>query len=463
MPIDRDGLEMSGSAEAVAAYDRALAHLLRFQPEVASAAEAALAADPGCVMARALRAYVSTMSSEWSDTRSAAELVSIARASNQRERAHLEAISRWVAGDLHGAGRVLDQVLDAHPGDLLALAVGHQVDFFTGDAAGLRGRVERAKRRLDPAHPAAGFVDGMWAFGLEESGDYVRALEAGLRAVETNPDDVWGIHAVVHTYEMQGRVAEGIAFLEARRRDWMEGTFLNVHNAWHLALYELERDDVPAALAIYDSVIHHAASPGVAMEMLDGSSLLWRLHLDGASTGDRFRALADAWRAKDPSPWYVFNDLHAIMAFVGADLLDEADAVVKRLADFARMDGAIPSNHLMVVGAGLRTARALVAFGRGRYADVVEQLAPVRHHLSVFGGSHAQRDAYQRTLVEAALRSGESTLATQLLDERLEARPTSTWAWGRRARFLGQSGDLAGADDSIARREGYVASLRAVG
>lgn len=461
MATDRYGLAMSGSEAAIAHFNRGLSHLVRFQAEIVTESEAAIQADPGCVMARVFRAYVGAMSSEWPDTRAAAEFVSGAAPTNDRERAHLAAVSAWAGGDIHAAGRILDGILADHPRDLLALAVGHQVDFLTGDARNLRGRVERVRPRFSSADPDASFLDGMWSFGLEECGDYARAEEAGLRSVATNANDVWGIHAVVHTYEMQGRVALGIRYLEARRKDWREGTFLNVHNAWHLAIYLLECEEHARALAIYDEVIHNAKSAGVAMEMLDGSGLLWRLFLDGVGTGGRFDALAEAWAAKDPLPWYVFNDLHAIMALVGAGRQAEAEAVVARLEAFARGESGSVGNRVMVRGAGLAAARALAAFGRGDHREVIEQLAPVRHHLSVFGGSHAQRDAYQRTLVASALKSGERALAALLLEERLEVRPASLWAWGARVRLHEQAGEAQEARAAEATRDSHLAHHRA--
>lgn len=460
MTLDRYGLDMTGSGAAVERYDRALEHLLRFQAEVVTESEAAIAADPGCVMAKVLRAYVGVMSSEWPDTLAAGELVAGVAGTNEREKAHLCAISSWVEGDMFAAGRILDSILADHPRDVLALAVGHQVDFFTGDARNLRGRVERSRSAFTDQDPDAAFMDGMWAFGLEECGEYARSEEAGLRAVAANADDVWGIHAVVHTYEMQGRVGEGIRYLEARRKNWTEGTFMNVHSAWHLAIYLLEREDHEGALAIYDEMIHHSKSAGVAMEMLDAAGLLWRLYLDGVETGGRFETLADAWAKKDPRPWYVFNDLHAVMALVGAGRQAEAEAVAKRLEEFAGGEGGSSANRIMVRGGGLAAARALCAYGRGDDREVIDQLAPVRHHLSIFGGSHAQRDAYQRTLVTAAIRSGERALASLLLSERIDARPSSVWAWSGRARLARKVGDADRAAAAEAMRAKYVAEHR---
>jgi hypothetical protein len=166
----------------------------------------------------------------------AADAVAAGGSLTPRELGHLDAVRRWVAGDLAGAGRVLDELVVAYPQDLLAVIVGHQIDFFTGDAVSLRDRVGRVLPAWNPQDPRFAFLLGMHAFGLEESNLYGLSEETGRRAVDANPDDVWGIHAVVHTYEMQGRIPEGVEFLQERHDHWAENNFLNVHNSWHDAL-----------------------------------------------------------------------------------------------------------------------------------------------------------------------------------------------------------------------------------
>lgn len=425
---DQNGLEMGGAAGAVAAYDRALDHWLRLQPEVVECADKAMAADRGCVMARVLGGYLRLGASEGPLARRASGFVAGIEGGNDRERRHLEVIRRWSAGDWHGASRAMDAILEAWPTDVLALAVGHQLDFFLGDAENLRGRIRRALPRWDPGHPHHGFVQGMLAFGLEESGDYGAAEDAGVRAVERNPDDVWAIHAVAHVHEMQGRIDDGRRFLGQRRTQWSVGTLFNVHIAWHDALFALELDDHARALAIYDEALHHEGSEGAALELVDAAALLWRLHLDAVDVGGRWAPLADAWAGADAEPWYAFNDLHALMAMLGAGRRAEAEAIVARLEAFAGRGDPRLSLHTMLRGAGLAVARGLLAFGAEDYGAAVAWLAPVRAHLSVFGGSHAQRDVFQRTLLVAAERAGETAFARQLAGERLEARPSSAWA-----------------------------------
>ena len=362
-------------------------------------------------MALALMAYLHLMSTDADDlptARATWQTLSQLDA-NERERAHAAAIGAWLDGDWHGAAAQLDELLCTWPTDLLALMIGHQLDFFLGDAQNLRDRPTRTLRELDPDDPHSEFVRGMAAFGLEEAGHYGQALDAGLAAVEANPDDVWGIHAVVHTYEMQGRVDEGIRFLGGDGTRWESGNLFTVHNWWHLALYQLEAGRPERSLDIYDAEIHHSESAGVPIEMLDGSALLWRLMLDGVDTGDRFEALANAWVPKISGvPWYAFNDLHGVMALAGAGRHEDIRTFV---TDRERwLDTATGSNARMTADIGLPASRAILAFVEERYDDVIEELWPIRRTLAGFGGSHAQRDALHRTLLEAALRSGRYEL-----------------------------------------------------
>ena len=348
------------------------------------------------------------------------------------------------AGDWHGASRQLDALLTRWPADLLALLVGHQIDFFLGDAANLRDRVGRSRFALDPEHPHQGFVLGMQSFGLEEAGSYQQAEDAGLAALERNADDVWAVHAVVHTYEMRGMVAEGIGFLQSREADWGSGNLFTAHNWWHLAVYLLEAGRVADALAVYDAQIHNADSMGVP----------WRCSMPARSCGAscstaRTPAVASVrWpmpgrRALD-EPWYAFNDLHAVIALVGAGRLDEARPAVDRLAAFVS-HAPVMSRHSMVSDVGLPASRAVIAYAEGRDGDVVDTLLPIRGTFQRFGGSHAQRDALQRTLLESAIRSGQLDLARALVSERLSVRPTSVYGAQRLAMVRRAGGDDAGA------------------
>ncbi|WP_367038836.1 hypothetical protein [Streptomyces sp. Je 1-332] len=293
----------------------------------------------------------------------------------------------------------------------------------------------------------------MYAFGLEEAGHYGQAEEIGLRAVERHPRDVWGIHAVVHTYEMRGLFGEGIRYLDARTEDWADGNYLSVHNAWHYALYALEAGSIGQVLAVYDNTLHNEASQSVAMELLDASALLWRLLLIDIDVEPRWMALAQAWAGREVGAYYAFNDVHAVMAYVGAGRLSDAERLVKEREQWlSRADPSV-TNHAMTREIGVPVCRALIAYRQQRYANVVELLAPIRYRLNSFGGSHAQRDAIQRTLVEAAIRSGRHDLARALLSERINLRPICPYNRRARARLADRLGDTDQAATALARAE----------
>ena len=427
---------------------------MRYRPDVVDATVSLVEDEPDFAMGHALAAYLSLTSTDVPDLdgarASGGELERLAR--TDQEWAHRDAVNAWLAGDWHGAALRLDDHLIEQPDDVLALLVGHQLDFFRGDAQNLRDRVGRSLGRIDPQHPQYGFVRGMYAFGLEEAGHYDLAEAHGLAAVDANPDDVWATHAVVHVYEMRGQVETGIGFLRQHESDWTVNNMFTVHNWWHLALYLLEAGRVDDALAVYDARIHNGASAGVPLEMLDASALLWRLLLDDVPTGDRFAALADAWATRTTgTPWYVFNDVHATMALAGAGRLADARAVIDRLDRYVADAAPGPGNNIvMTAEIGLPGSRAVLAFVEGRDEDVLADLLPIRRTLQRFGGSHAQRDALQRTMLASALRSGRLELASALVSERLGTRESSVYAWNRRADLARRQGDSAAAASAAA-------------
>lgn len=445
MRVDECGYEVVGASETgVARYDEAVRSLLLFRDDLADAWEATVAEDPGFTLGNLGRAYLRCLSSEAPDAAESREILATVEAGGltDREQRHLDAAWSFATGDLNGASERLAALSVEYPLDALALAVGHQLDFFCGDAAGLRDRPGRVLRAWDEHHPLFGFVLGMHAFGLEETNLYPQAESVGMRALDLEPRDVWALHAVVHVHEMQTRIDAGLQLMDERRADWTAGNFFVVHNAWHEALFRCEAGDIDGALAIYDTTLHNDQSANVALEMLDATALLWRLHLDGIDSGGRWLPLADAWADKtEDESWYAFNDMHAVMAYVGAGRLDHARALISRLREYTASPRAGVANVAMSADVGLPVCEAMIAFGEGRYADTVAALHPIRRIVHRFGGSNAQRDVVARTLLEAAFRSGNRALADALISERLALKSASPYNRRQLARSEHTPGD----------------------
>ena len=337
---------------------------------------------------------------------------------------HAQAAALVASGRWRDGARLLEDLSAQHPRDLLALQAGHQVDFFTGDSRMLRDRIARVRPHWNDAMPGHHAVLGMHAFGLEETGDYAQAERTGRRAIELQPRDAWAWHAVAHVHEMRNAPEDGIAWLEPNAAHWSRDSFFAVHNWWHLALFKLEQDRHDEVLAMYDASIGGPGS-GVVLDMIDQSALLWRLALRGVDVGERWQSLAERWAPHAAAGNYAFNDLHAMMAFASAGRSELAAQL--REAQRVALDGN-GDNRDFTAEVGAAATRAVQAFVAGDHATVVALLRPIRSTAHRFGGSHAQRDLLDLTLVEAALRSGDRPLAAALAAERAAMRPASPLA-----------------------------------
>jgi tetratricopeptide (TPR) repeat protein len=279
--------------------------------------------------------------------------------------------------------------------------------------------------------PGYGVLLGMHAFGLEETGDYARAEEAGRRALDIDPADCWAHHAVAHVMEMQGRAQDGIGWMIAREAHWAgDDNFFKGHNWWHRALFHLDLGQAEEALALYDGPIREGRSM-VAMDMIDASALLWRLYLCGHDVAGRWQELASAWDNHADGRTYPFNDWHAVMAWLGAGRYEAVAQLI------ARWRGE-PATEAEKWGRAhaLPLVEGFAAFWRGDHNTACELLHGARSIAFAFGGSNAQRDIIDWTLAEAAMRGGHDGLAEALAQERLAMKPHSPRARTFLARAL---------------------------
>jgi tetratricopeptide (TPR) repeat protein len=237
----------------------------------------------------------------------------------------------------------------------------------------------------------------MHAFGLEEGGRYAQAEDAALAALELEPGDLRAHHARSHVLEMQGRAAEGLRWMGERAAHWNGSGASSTHLWWHLALHHLELGDARHALELYDRRIGAATMN----DLIDASALLWRLHLRGAALGERWRLLAARWAPHAEDAFCAFNDVHAMLAFVGAGRRDLQRRLLRAQRQRLAHGG---TNHGMLRAVGVPASQALAAFGQrdyGRAAALLRGLPEVSHRL---GGSHAQRGLIGLTLRAASNR-----------------------------------------------------------
>jgi hypothetical protein len=426
---DARGCPVSTTSTAALAHaEQAQWRTVAFYGDAIADLNAAIAADPGWGLAHIAKADFLLTLTEPSLVPEARALVAAAEPlmahANARERAHFAAATLCAAGRWREASALWDAVLLLHPRDLLALNSAHLFDFYRGDALSLRGRVARVLPEWPADDALWPFVLGMHAFGLEECNLHAQAEATGRRALDACPRMPWAIHAVAHVMEMQGRHAEGLEWLRSREPDWAPDNGLSVHLWWHAALFKLESLDTAAALALFDDHMAGAASV-VNLQWLDAAAMLWRLRLLGVDVGVRWQRLASDWtQPVEFAGHYAFNDCHALLALIGSGELGRAQALLE--AATARAGQGDDDNRAMAGEVGLPLMHALLAHAAGDHATAVRLLYPLRRVAHHFGGSHAQRDLIDQTLLAAACAATgdrERAAGRALLNERRLAKP----------------------------------------
>jgi tetratricopeptide (TPR) repeat protein len=435
---DRWGAPVEAAdGEAVALLDQAVEDLVALSGDPAGGADAAIALDGELALARIYRAYLSLYGTTAAGAAEADTLLKPLEAESgwalaAREAQHLAAARAWADGDWHGAARALERALVANPRDLLALKVAQDLYFFLGNRLELRDVAARVLPAWPDDDPAWGFVQGIWAFGLEENGDYRAAETAATNALARNPRDVWGVHALAHVFEMEGRHEPGVSFLSASSPDWAE-SFFAVHNWWHLGLFLLELGQTGDALALYHERVR-AAKSTEWLDVVDAAALLWRLSLYGTDVTVPARTLADDIAGLVDIPAYIFNDWHAVMTFGLAGDQVSGGRVIAANRQLTRA-----ANRRAAERAGLRLLEGFAAFAAGEPGTTVDLLIDIRPEAHAVGGSHAQRDVIDLTLIAAATRSGQAALARALVTERVARKPSA--APSARALVLANGGD----------------------
>ena len=425
MTEDAQGHRLSGAAAASGgAYDQAVRAFSLVHGDAIGLFDAAREAAPDFAMAHLGKAWVLALANDPGLLTQAGMLVETARSLslNEREQAHLAALSHLVQGARAAAVAMLDRHLMHYPFDLVAHQAAALIDGFLGRFPRVRDRSARALPLWSKDQPGYATLLAFHGFGLEEAGDYAHAEDESRAAAELEPLSFWPHHTVAHVMEMTGRPEDGLGWMVAREALWSSPDHLNqVHIWWHKGLFHLELGQYDVALALYDGPIRATQRP-VALSLTNATALLWRLDTLGCDIGERWQEQADLWEGHADGKCLVFADIHAAMA----ELRAGREALVERRLAAMRATaagGAEAAGLYRTVG--VPVVEALAAFHRGAWAEAVDRLLPVRVDLWQIGGSHAQRDVVDWTLSEAALRAGHRDIARSLAHERLATRPRS--------------------------------------
>lgn len=429
---DEGGFEITASnGTAAAALSTAITAFNGWKLGAMPQLDGALEADPGCAMAHAVRGLLLHLGRDARLTPHIGGALAAAKAASgaltPREDLYVRALEDSLAGRLTGAITAYETILATHPTDLLAQRLVQGELFWLGEMAWSAD----VSRRIAPAWnedvPGWGLHLSCRAFDLEETGQFDEAETMARQAVELDPTDVWGTHAVAHVMIMQGRFSEGVAWLEGLKDHWRETNQIALHLWWHRCLFHLELGQNDAVLEVYDAWVRNRAlplvqdTPDLYIDMQNGASMLLRLELLGIDVGGRWEELADLAGARLDDPNSPFTAAHLAAILAAAGRFDDAQTLVAHLAAFAKTEAETATLAPRIAAAALPAARAAIAHRRGDFEEVIAQLLPARRLLWQMGGSHAQRDLFYLLLADAARRTQRADVLTLVLADAEEA------------------------------------------
>ena len=452
MPItDRYGLPVTTSSTVAAErFQEGMDKLLSFSVGAEECFAAALNADEALAVAHAGAALLAVAQGDAATARVAAEKArhTVAGAT-RRERQHVEALSALIGGEAARGLDLVDEHVAEFPRD--ALLVNQ-----ASSAIGLGGRSDREQvrvaflERLAPAYGDDWWFQSALGFGYHEVDRFDESRSLSERSLQQYPGNANATHNIAHVCFETADNDGGLALLEA----WMAGydrrASFHCHLSWHLAMFALHRGRHARALEVFQRDILRAVNPRLAM--IDGSALLWRLELDHAygqhgpygehGAGGEASGLDDpsAWRtladlaARVSRPGFVFGEIHAALAYARCG--DEA--ALTKLIDGLRELHA--KGHPIAGTVALPLVQGIAAFVAGDHAGALAQLEPVEGEIHRVGGSHAQWELFEETMVACYLRLERHDDAVRLMRRRLQRRASPRdLRWLDRARTPGDA------------------------
>jgi len=340
---------------------------------------------------------------------------------SERENHYLSALTAALLGNVTAAVTHYQQISHDHPHDLFAMRIAQSELFWIGEVAWMRDISERAAPQWSAEVPGYATYLSIRSFGLEENGFYELAEKCGREAVERDPSEFWGTHAVAHVLLMQGRLADGVGWVSGLSENWSAANNIVHHLWWHLALFHIELGDYEASLDIYDHKLRDLDSPLMQalpdfyVDIQNDTALLQRVEMRGADVEDRWQPISDLAQTRIGNHASPFTSAHCALALAAAGRFQEAGELIRQIRVFITEDTeALGPRYALAV---LPASEAAVAYRKGEHQRVIDILMPARRNLWQMGGSHAQRDLFLQLLVDSAVKMQRRDILELLLDE----------------------------------------------
>jgi tetratricopeptide (TPR) repeat protein len=334
-------------------------------------------------------------------TASARSSASSGCASASRARAGADALRRHIA---------------AYPRDVLAVSAAVPTIAFSG-VIDVQQDVWALVENLAPAYGDHWWYISLLAFVRQDQGRYDEAALLAESALSCEPASGHAVHALTHVHYETGQHETGRAWLDHWIAAGGRSASHRAHFAWHAALHELALGDLGA---LHERFAGQLAAVTGVRGLVDTASLLWRWQVAASgwdatrtappAAGPVLAAVDSGLLAQPETP---FIALHAAVAHAAnhdRDALGSLAARCRRSRDEATRT---------VVAPVCRALEQVLAEDWSAAADLLAGALPA---LATVGGSAAQREIVEETLLLCLYRAGRLDAARSLLGERVERR-----------------------------------------
>jgi tetratricopeptide (TPR) repeat protein len=331
---------------------------------------------------------------------------SLAASATRREQLNARMLRAWVDDDLGAAIRICDQLTDEFPRDLAIVKTHQYFEFNRGNAPAML----RVAMKIAPANSQVPYAHGMAAFAYEQCHMLDEAESAARTALAMRRKEPWAQHALAHVLLTRGQIDDGARFLEEAQDTWIDlNSFMATHIWWHLALFYLAQGRNREALDLYDRHCWGVAKD-YSQDQIGAVSLLARLELAGIDVGARWDDLADHLEARAGDVVQPFLTLQYLygLARAGRPQAQSLLECVRRHAEHAPEFSRVVWQEV-----ALPACEGLYSYARGEYEPAWRSLGVAMPRMAEVGGSHAQRDLFEKMLLDAALKSGRPAAANR--------------------------------------------------
>jgi hypothetical protein len=424
MLADRYGLPVSTSSQAardgyVAGCDCILSATAGWREHLGRAVDA----DPSFALAHIALARGQFLNAEVKPAREAAARArELAAGATPREQSHVNAVALPLEGKPVDALAATREHVMQWPRDAMVLAPATGVFGLIG----FSGRQEREEelyqllRELAPHYGDDWWFNCVHAFAASESGrldEAWRLIEPSMRA---NPGNAHGAHIRVHVLHEMGEMARALEYLESWMPSFDRHGLLHCHLSWHVALTALALGKFERAWEAYRAGVHPGGSWGPPINVVsDTVAFLWRTELAGEPRRPELWREVHEYALKSfPKAGLPFADVHVAVACVA----DGDFATLERLAGELRE--RLAAGRLPAGGVVPAIVEGFGAYAKGDWNAAIRHLEIALPETVRIGGSRAQRDLVEHTLIAAYLKAGRLEYARRLVARRTDRRAT---------------------------------------